>query len=100
MRLVNDSIVQEFADVVLVNYTLQEMVLYELITSPKHKNVIQYHTKLNQRGRKQWLQDIYRNDGKVTTNSVMQLEQLAQDVDCLYYYLSQMNPSILQHLNG
>ena len=100
MRIRNPGILQEFAQILEVNYTLQELVLFELVTSRNHSPEMNYHAKLNQHGRKQWLQEMYQNNlEKDAVEARMEfLEQLAKDQDDLFYYLSRMNPSFLQSI--
>ncbi|CAB9520545.1 expressed unknown protein [Seminavis robusta] len=105
-------VVQAFAQTVQLNYGIQQMLLYDIQTTVLRKTV-DYHCHLNQQGRKRWLQHMYANnkpkrrqefckaqDGmeqKSTQSQQRMLFRLAQDKDALYYYLSHMNPSFLEH---
>lgn len=110
MRVKDPALLQEFAQVLEVNYALHDLVLFELVVHAQHNATMSYQAKLNQHGRKHWLEEMYANhhgndatkanNNTKVQNSLAFLQQLAQDPDDVYYYLSRMNPSFLENLTS
>lgn len=91
------NLVQSFAHILEVNYTLQELNIVDLMMSPGIRERVDFLSQLNVKGRRHWIQDKYQNQQNVDVQVTL-LEELAQETDDVFYYLSHMNPSLIGNL--
>lgn len=93
----NPDLLQSFAHVLEVNYTLQELNIADLMTSPGIRERVDFLSQLNVKGRRHWIQDKYQNHQNLDAQ-IRLLQHLAQETDDVFYYLSHMNPSLIGNL--